>query len=673
MPSGQQYAPAKMMDLIKDGLSHFGVDLRAGSSHKNRIEAAGFQNLIHDVKKLPVGTRPKDSHLKSVGSYARAVIYDGLHGNTIGLFTRGLGWTPLEVEAFLVECRREMLKDDVHPYILYHSYSGRKPLRPAAAVPIVTCSIPSTNGSSSERPTTKSVLLFHRSSLLKDFSIFLEDNLFRAALSPPILPRNIFRAAKILAIKAAHVQWPTLSFHLPILTTIEDDHIMELICLFNDARDVRNFLKRSWTRYAERKTDLVTASLISNSTSRGFIALVSSTLCLEYTFCALGEAKHWLVMPTETEAKAFAYDNMQRIIRSGWIPTPEIDDWLMSDMPGKMSTAAMCRTFFDLYTISGLHSFVESDLKQFMSHHSIQHLIEIDKSSGIQDSLMKAHLDALFPPINSDQKKLSVRAPLFLGSVLGSLVLKLNSSELSLVNKSGSLMAAAHLYNALRVFNPQTMPRWHDLDLLIELQKEPMFAPEPPTEFAQCVSRFWIAQGLKPSEIVSARMTSRRLALASGRKHPTELYEKRLAGLKRGSGRRELRLAPLLQHLPWMRCITGGWKLSMDEKTVRGAVETDLGKRLGRVQSPPRASDLLVVVWLGQLEKMIQAETPSLFFGFTELGQIVLDSLGSLASTGAAARAFEQPDSALASWKKNLPSDRSLLESEHKRWLGWCR
>ncbi|KAF4808171.1 hypothetical protein CGCSCA5_v012687 [Colletotrichum siamense] len=555
---------------------------------------------------------------------------------------------------------------------------------------------------------------------------------------------------------------------------------MELICLFNDARDVRNFLKRTWTRYAERKTDLVTASLVTQASFQhltdleldfsrgyrfGFLDIMFGTL---YTFCALGEAKHWLVMPTETEAKAFAYDNMQRIIRSGWIPTPEIDDWLMSDTLGmldsiadvlskggqptedalrpvlskcstnaehflpdtrrlaqlhieskathpsiarvdllatrlgdaiqrtriRMSTAAMCCTFLDLYTISGLHSLVESDLKQFMSHRSIQHLIEIDKSSGIQDSLMKAHLDALFPPINSDQKKLSVRNPLFLGSVLSSLVLKLNSSELSLVNKNGSLMAAAHLYNALRVCNPQTMPRWHDLDLLIELQKEPMFAPEPPTEFAQCVSRFWIAQGLKPSEIVSARMTSRRLALASGRKHPTELYEKRLAGLKRGSGvrrelrtlaegldpmkntpgkRRELRLAPLLQHLHWMRCITGGWKLSMDEKTVRGAVETDLGKRLGRGQSPPRASDLPVVVWLGQLDKMIQAETPSLFFGFTELEQIVLDSLGSLASTGAVARAFEQPDSALASWKKSMPSDGSLLESEHKRWLGWCR
>lgn len=51
----------------------------------------------------------------------------------------------------------------------------------------------------------------------------------------------------------------------------------------------------------------------------------------------------------------------------------------------------------------------------------------------------------------------------------------------------------------------------------------------------------------------------------------------------------------------------------------------------------------------------------------------MLDSLGSLASTGAVARAFEQPDSALASWKKSMPSDESLLEFEHKRWLDWCK
>ncbi|KAK2761518.1 methyltransferase domain-containing protein [Colletotrichum kahawae] len=524
------------------------------------------------------------------------------------------------------------------------------------------------------------------------------------------------------------------------LTPIEDDHIMELICLFNDARDVRNFLKHTWTRLVtqaafQHLTDLELD--FSRGYRFGFFDIMFGTL---YTFCALGEAKQWLVMPTETEAKAFAYDNIQRIIRSGWIPTPEIDEWLMSDTLGmldsiaevlstgsqptedalrpvlaksstsaehflpntrrlaqlhmeskavqpafarldllatrlresiqrtriRMSTAVMCRTFLDLYTISGLHSRFESDLNQLMRHRSIQRLIEIEKSSAIRDSLIKAHLDALFLPTNPGQKKASVRSPFFLGSVLSSLILKLNSSELSL----------------------------QDLDFLIELQKEPIFAPEPPTELSQCVSRFWIAQGLKPSEILSVRDTSGRLALCSVRKHPTELYEKRLEHFKKNSGarrdlralaeglnplknslgkRRELQLAPLLQHIHWMRCITGGWRLSMGEKTVRGAVETDLGKRLGRGQSPPLASDLPVVVWLGQLEKMIQAETPGLFFGFTELEEIVVDSLGFLASTGALARAFEQPERALASWKESMPSDKSLLESEHVRWLDWCK
>ncbi|KAF9869752.1 methyltransferase domain-containing protein [Colletotrichum karsti] len=128
IPPGSEYAPARMMELIKEGVATFGVDLRAGKSHMERMEKAGFRNLVHDAKKVPIGTWPKDAHLKSIGSYARAVIYDGLHGNTIGPLTRGLGWTPMEVEVFLIQCRKEMMDDSFHPYIFYHSYSAQKPL-----------------------------------------------------------------------------------------------------------------------------------------------------------------------------------------------------------------------------------------------------------------------------------------------------------------------------------------------------------------------------------------------------------------------------------------------------------------------------------------------------------------------------------------------------------------
>ncbi|TEA10617.1 Secondary metabolism regulator LAE1 [Colletotrichum sidae] len=124
MPPSEQYTPAKTLDLITEGLAHLGVDLRAGNSHAGRIEAAGFRSLMHDIKKVPVGSWPKDAHLKSIGSYAHAMIYDGLHGNTIGSFTRGLGWSPEEVEVFLVQVRKEMTDNAVHPYIFYHSYAA---------------------------------------------------------------------------------------------------------------------------------------------------------------------------------------------------------------------------------------------------------------------------------------------------------------------------------------------------------------------------------------------------------------------------------------------------------------------------------------------------------------------------------------------------------------------
>jgi hypothetical protein len=41
---------------------------------------------------------------------------DGLHGFTIGLFTRVLGWTPTEVEVFMAKCRLEWKNPALHGY-----------------------------------------------------------------------------------------------------------------------------------------------------------------------------------------------------------------------------------------------------------------------------------------------------------------------------------------------------------------------------------------------------------------------------------------------------------------------------------------------------------------------------------------------------------------------------
>ncbi|WQF86659.1 Putative S-adenosyl-L-methionine-dependent methyltransferase superfamily [Colletotrichum destructivum] len=126
--AGPDYTPRKVMELLKEAFEIFGVDINAAKKFPERAEAAGFVNQIHDVRKVPVGTWPKDPHYRKVGNYCRAVNYDALGSVTNVPFTKGLGWSSLEVEVFLIQVRKDLLNDSFHAYNYYHSYSAQKPL-----------------------------------------------------------------------------------------------------------------------------------------------------------------------------------------------------------------------------------------------------------------------------------------------------------------------------------------------------------------------------------------------------------------------------------------------------------------------------------------------------------------------------------------------------------------
>ncbi|KAF6816530.1 methyltransferase domain-containing protein [Colletotrichum sojae] len=122
------FTPVKMVANIKEGLAQFGVDMNAAEQNPERVEAAGFGNVVHQVRKVPVGGWPRNKFLRVIGMYTLSVIFDGLHAITIGPFTRGLGWTPGEVEQFLVQVRHDLLDPNVHSYVYFHTLSGQKPL-----------------------------------------------------------------------------------------------------------------------------------------------------------------------------------------------------------------------------------------------------------------------------------------------------------------------------------------------------------------------------------------------------------------------------------------------------------------------------------------------------------------------------------------------------------------
>lgn len=116
-----------MVANIRDGLATFGIEMHAAEKNADRLREAGFVNIRHEIKKVPVGTWPKDPSLKMIGLYNRSVIYDGLQAITMGPFTRGLGWKPEEVEVFLVKVRKDLMDTSVHSYVHFHSLCAQKP------------------------------------------------------------------------------------------------------------------------------------------------------------------------------------------------------------------------------------------------------------------------------------------------------------------------------------------------------------------------------------------------------------------------------------------------------------------------------------------------------------------------------------------------------------------
>ena len=123
----EDYTVEKFLNLIKEALEVFGVNLFSMTNNTQYLRDAGFINVEEKVFKIPCGTWPKNKTMKMIGLYLRSVIYDGLQAISLGPLTRGLKWTTDEVELFLVEVRKSLLDASTHSYIPFHVVYGQKP------------------------------------------------------------------------------------------------------------------------------------------------------------------------------------------------------------------------------------------------------------------------------------------------------------------------------------------------------------------------------------------------------------------------------------------------------------------------------------------------------------------------------------------------------------------
>lgn len=115
------------LENVGKGLAAFGIDLFAMEKNPDKLREGGFVNVDEKVFKVPLGMWPLNRRMKTVGLYNRSMIYDGLQGISMGPFTRGLKWTPHEVEIYLIGIRRALLNSGVHSYLPFHVTMGQKP------------------------------------------------------------------------------------------------------------------------------------------------------------------------------------------------------------------------------------------------------------------------------------------------------------------------------------------------------------------------------------------------------------------------------------------------------------------------------------------------------------------------------------------------------------------
>ncbi|KAM0540778.1 hypothetical protein ACHAPJ_013509 [Fusarium lateritium] len=92
------------------------------------VKDAGFTNVVHQKFRLPLGSWPKDEHLKDIGMCNIAQLLEGLEAFSLKIFCGVLGMSMEEVLVMLAKVREELQARKYHAMFDFHVVYGQKPL-----------------------------------------------------------------------------------------------------------------------------------------------------------------------------------------------------------------------------------------------------------------------------------------------------------------------------------------------------------------------------------------------------------------------------------------------------------------------------------------------------------------------------------------------------------------
>ncbi|KAF4153281.1 hypothetical protein CNMCM6069_001044 [Aspergillus lentulus] len=107
--------------------TQFGRPMNVASSLAGWMQEVGFVNVTDDSYKCPVGSWPKSPRLKEIGRVGKITLYEAVEPYTLALFTRVLGWSGEDAQEYVNKVRADLLRPDIHVYVVYHYVYGRRP------------------------------------------------------------------------------------------------------------------------------------------------------------------------------------------------------------------------------------------------------------------------------------------------------------------------------------------------------------------------------------------------------------------------------------------------------------------------------------------------------------------------------------------------------------------
>ncbi|EAW14444.1 class I SAM-dependent methyltransferase [Aspergillus clavatus NRRL 1] len=125
-----QQAPLVLewQEYVNAASKQFGKYMNVAPEMRGWMEDAGFVNVTDSSYKCPVGSWPKSPRLKEIGRAGRITVYEAVEPYTLALFTRVLGWSCEDAQAYVDKVRMELLKPHLHIYVVFHFVCGQRPL-----------------------------------------------------------------------------------------------------------------------------------------------------------------------------------------------------------------------------------------------------------------------------------------------------------------------------------------------------------------------------------------------------------------------------------------------------------------------------------------------------------------------------------------------------------------